>query len=174
MDFLPSLVGISLFAALLIALSIVLFVVGSQRNWKYRFLSFLPLIVLIVTCYYYFRTPDSFYEDEFEKITQVEFPENGDIIYATNAPWFSFNGDHTSAFLVELSQTDIQSLKRTLKNRGFNKGGGGIINDQLDYIESKFGFRTYTDQFILDEGIDIYMVGFLDDYESVVFVLVDI
>lgn len=166
---------ISLYIAILVSIIVLLFTIklNGKKKWVFGVLSLLLIVIIGAGIYDYFKTPDSYYKEEYRKVTQMEFPKDGDIIYATNAPWFSFNGDHTSAFMVELNRTDIQLLKNSIKQRGFEKGSG-LISDQLDYIESKLGSKTYEEKFSYDQNGDEYMVGFLDNGTSVVLVLVDI
>ena len=166
---------ISLYIAILVSILVLLFTIelNGKNKWVFGALSLLLIIIIGAGIYDYFKTLDSYYKEEYKRITQMNFPKDGEIVYSTNAPWFSFNGDHTSAFLVELNRTDIQLLKKSLKQRDFEKGSG-LLSDQLDYIESKLGSKAYEEKFSYDEKGDTYMVGFLDDGISVVLVLVDI
>jgi hypothetical protein len=150
-------------------LPLIVFILGQQRNWRwgYRLLSLTPMIISIVYLYYLLRTPDSFYHEEYKTITQTEFPKSGVIQY-TSSSYKSFQGDYTSAFLIELEPKDIKTLKNNLIQKGFKQTDGtGIIDEHLDYIQSKFGTRSYVDVFTSEPG-DTYMVGFLDDHKSVV------
>lgn len=166
---------ISLYIAVLVCIPVLLFTIKlkGKKRWVFGVLSLLLIVIIGTGIYDYFKTPDSYYKEEYKRITQMDFPKDGEIVHSTSAPWFSFNGDHTSAFLVELNRTDFQLLKNSIKQRGF-KTGSGLISDQLDYIESKLGSKTYEEKFSFDQNGDEYMVGFLDDGTSVVLVLVDI
>lgn len=132
-----------------------------------RSLSLIPLLAVVLFLYFEFRTPESFYHDEYRVITRTDFPKSAEIQYSTVSS-VAFNGDYTSAFMVELEPDDILALKKNLTQQGFDKGFGNF-NEQLDYIESKFGWRNYEDQYKRDDR-ETYLVGFLDDHKSVVFV----
>lgn len=169
MSFVLILAIITLVAVTAIVLPIIVFIVGHSKNWSWvaRFSSLLPLIAVIFFLYYQFRTPESFYRDEYKIITQMKFPESGEIQYSTSTS-MSFNGDYTSAFLVELERKDIRLLKQKMVQRGFNQGKViPILNDELDYIQSKVGCTTY-DAVYNQSGANTYLVGFLDDQKSVI------
>ena len=93
---------ISILIVAIIVLPIVFFIIGRSRKWSwlFRLSSLIPLIIAIFFLSSYFGANDYYY-DEYRIITETDFPRTGKIIYSTSTN-ISFNGDHTSAFLVEL------------------------------------------------------------------------
>ena len=142
-----------------------------KKNWKwpYRWISLLPLIIAVTFVVAYLRTPSRFYFEEYQKITQLNFPKSGEFQYWTTSDW-SFNGDHSTAFVVKMDRKDIRSLRHNLAKRNFDKGTIILVlNDELDYIQSKIGTETYSKVYMLEEGDETSIIAFSHNNESVLF-----
>lgn len=172
-DFIIQFILISTIVVVVLTLPIVVFSIGNQKKWKwpYRWISLLPLIIAISYLVAYIKTPSRFYFEEYQTITQLNFPKSGEFQYWTTSGW-SFNGDHSTAFVVEMDRKDLRFLKKKLDNRHFDIDKNAVIpelNDELDYIQSKIGTETYSKVYTLKDGSETIIVAFLPNNESVLF-----
>ncbi|MEA9412691.1 hypothetical protein [Flavobacterium sp. PL02] len=135
---------------------------------RYRLLALIPIII---TGYFVYDAiyPDSdFYKIDFKEVTEMDFPEKGEIIYKT-ASYPDLIGDYTSSFLVEFGITDIKKLEANLKNKAFIKKESKMSAKELDYIEKRKGDKKYSAEYIKEiYAGKYYSVGFLNDNKSVI------
>jgi hypothetical protein len=139
-----------------------------EFNKWYRSLSLIPLIIVgYFICDAIYPNED-FYKTDFKEVTEMEFPENGKIIYKDTSFPDQF-GDYSSSFLVEFDKDDIDKLEMNLKSNGFTKKENRMSTAVLDYIENKKGGKKYSFEYNKDikEG-KYYSVGFLNDNKSVI------
>jgi hypothetical protein len=135
---------------------------------KYRLLALIPLIIVGYFIYDAIYPDTEFYKTDFKEVTEMEFPENGEIIYKTASFPDQF-GDYTSSFLAEFDKEYIKKLEANLKNRGFVKEENQMSSNELQYIENRKGDKKYSAEYVKElNGGKYYSVGFLNDYKTVI------
>jgi hypothetical protein len=134
----------------------------------YKLLALIPLVFVGYIVYDAFYPDDAFYKTDFKEVTDVEFPQNGKIIYKTASFPDQF-GDYTSSFLVEFDVEFINKLEIILKNKSFVKKENEMSSDELDYIENRKVNTKYSFQYIKDNEVGkYYSIGFLNDKKSLI------
>lgn len=134
----------------------------------YRLLALIPLIIVGYFIYDAFYPDLDFYKTDFQKVTEMEFPENGEIIYKTASFPDQF-GDYTSSFLAEFDKEYIKKLEANLKNKSFVNEKDKMSSNELYYIENRKGDIKYSAEYSKDlDGGKYYSVGFLNDNKSVI------
>ena len=93
-------------------------------------LTFLTLIFAAYQTYTAFYPTDSFYEDQFEYNTNLEFPKSGEII-AKDASYPDIHGDYSAAALFKLNDEDFQELFNLVQK-----------DKNYDVSEYEFGFSS--------------------------------
>jgi hypothetical protein len=159
----------------LFLLAFALLIVLYQRLLRkgYRKLALLfPAMILVVVGYgaYVSLVPrDSFYKEDFEKYTGIEFPASGKIIkkYAT---YPDLQGEYISVALIRLSTTDYQTLKEEL-NRS-----NSLAVDTAGYPFLEHTFRFLGDSthggnknFAIIYRINKSVVGLYKDGNTILF-----
>ncbi len=138
-----------------------------QLNKKWRLISLVPIFILGYLIYVAIYPSTNFYKEDFEQVTNMSFPEGGYIKYKT-ASYPDHFGDYTSSFLVTLNQNDLSKLENQIKNIGFEIKENKMLSKQLDYIENKVEGMHYSRQYVWESRSKYYVVGFLNDEESVI------
>ncbi|KFF10075.1 hypothetical protein [Flavobacterium hydatis] len=135
---------------------------------RYRLLALIPIIITGYFIYDAFYPDSDFYKEDFKEVTEMEFPEKGEILYKT-ASYPDLFGDYTSSFLAEFDKTDINNLEANLKSKSFIKKESKMSTKELDYIEKRKGDRKYSAEYIKEIYTGkYYSVGFLNDNKSVI------
>lgn len=83
--------------------------------------------------------PESFYRAEFERITGVAFPEDGEFLFK-DASYPDFHGDYTSCALVKVTQDSFDHLKASLKPGSNSLGQLG--SECFEKLQESFPNRT--------------------------------
>ena len=139
-----------------------------EINPKWRILAFLPIFIVGYFVYDAFYPSSEFYKTDFKEVTNMDFPESGNIIYKT-ASFPDHFGDYTSSFLVEFEESDLKKIEDKLKNSGFEEKENKMSSNELDYIENKKGRKNYSKEYIRQrKNGKHYSIGFLDDNKSVI------
>ncbi|WKL46177.1 hypothetical protein Q1W71_14550 [Flavobacterium pectinovorum] len=139
-----------------------------EFNKWYRLLSLIPLIIVGYFIYDAIYPNEDFYKTDFKEVTEMEFPENGKIIYKDTSFPDQF-GDYSSSFLVEFDKDYIDKLEMNLKSNGFTKKENRMSTAVLDHIENKKGGKKYSFEYNKDiKKGKYYSVGFLNDNKSVI------
>lgn len=134
----------------------------------YRLFALIPIVVIGYFVYVAIYPDDDFYKTDFKEVTNMDFPQNGKIIYKTASFPDQF-GDYTSSFLVEFDEEFINKLEIILKNNNFIKKENELNSNELNYIENRKGNINYSVQYIKDDEIGkYYSIGFLNDKKSVI------
>ncbi len=134
----------------------------------YRLLALIPLIIVGYIVYDAFYPDANFYKTDFKEVTNLDFPQNGEIKYRTASFPDQF-GDYTSSFLAEFDKEFIIKLELNLKSNNFIKKENEMKSNELDYIEKRKDDIKYSVQYIKDiEGGKYYSIGFLNDKKSVI------
>lgn len=135
---------------------------------RFRFLAIIPFLLLGYFLYDAFYPKDDFYKEDFKEVTQMTFPEDGEIVYKTASFPDQF-GDYASSCLVQLDPNSCKQLKRNLIRNGFIAKENKMFSKELDYIENKIIDLKYAEQYIKDSDTSsFYSVGFLKDSELVI------
>ncbi|CAM4389318.1 hypothetical protein [Zobellia nedashkovskayae] len=135
---------------------------------RIRLLSLIPVLTVGYFIYGAVYPSAEFYKADFKEVTNLEFPESGNIKYKT-ASFPDHFGDYTSSFLIELDKNDLEQLETQLKTAGFDQKENKMGSNQLDYIERKKGRKSYSKQYVRQrKNGKHYSVGFLDDNKSVI------
>ncbi|HEY2348726.1 MAG TPA: hypothetical protein VGH64_06905 [Puia sp.] len=139
----------------------------------YRKLALLfPAMILVVVSYgaYVSLVPrDSFYKEDFEKSTGIEFPASGKIIkkYAT---YPDLQGEYISVALIRLSSVDYQTLKEKLNHTSHS----AVDTAGYPFLEHTFKFlgdSTHGENknFAIIYRINNSVIGFYKDDISILF-----
>jgi amino acid transporter len=119
------------------ALLIVLYKWLLKRGFRKLALLF-PTIIIVVVGYgaYVSLVPsDSFYKEDFEKYSGVQFPASGKII-KKYASYPDLQGEYISVALIKLSSTDYQTLKEELNRTN----GSAVDTAGYPFLEHTFKF----------------------------------
>lgn len=90
---------------------------------------------------------ESFYKEEFERVTRLPFPASGKFLFK-EATYPDFHGDYTSCALLEVSEKDYEALKSKMRPQ---QSSLGVISSQcLHHLFQSFSnlevaSETYTD-----------------------------
>jgi hypothetical protein len=112
---------------------------------------------------------DSFYFDEFKKVTSLDIPKSAEIINKT-ASYPDFHGDYISCSIIKLSKPDYKLLLDTISNdkdmlKNPDLGGSKQLDDVMETKKVSDIKRAFTRNM---PGKDyIAYIGFFDDDESV-------
>ena len=153
-----------------IGLSVVTykFIEKKDVDKKFRTIAIIPLLIFGYIIFSAIYPSEEFYEDDFEEVTTLKFPENG-IIKHKSASYPDQFGDYTSCFLVEFEKKYLEKLKSVIIEKGFVQKNGKVGCDELTYIENQIKDKKYDSEFSKEvESGKIYSVGFLNDNKSVV------
>jgi hypothetical protein len=135
---------------------------------KYRLLALIPSIIVGYFIYDAVYPDNDFYKTDFKEVTEIEFPEKGEIIYK-NASFPDQFGDYTSSFLAEFDEEYIKKLEANLKNKNFIRQENKMSSNELDYLENRKGNIKYSSEYTKElDGGKYYSVGFLNDNKSVI------
>ncbi|MGY4539224.1 hypothetical protein ACVW0P_003658 [Mucilaginibacter sp. UYNi724] len=145
----------------------------------YRWIGLLIIAISISTLAYGMYTAiyptDSFYFEDFKKVTSLEIPKSAEVIDKT-ASYPDFHGDYISCALIKLSKQDYKSLLNTLnKDKMMLKNSEISGSDELNKImktgsinDIKYSFSrevpgkdylTYIGFFKNNESILVYFVN---------------
>lgn len=110
---------------------------------------------------------DDFYKGEFVRVTGLKFPASGRIL-EKYASYPDMHGDYDSCALIQVSESDYESLKKNLKSAGareevlFTWTCNGSNNYGLDakfhYLDSPKGFRGETKTWGILKGSNIVYI----------------
>ena len=152
-----------------IGLSVITYNYIKKKNVdkKYRIIAIIPSLIFGYIIFSAIYPSEEFYEDDFEEVTTLKFPENGVIKYKSASYPDQF-GDYTSCFIVEFEKEYLEKLKRVIIEKGFIKKNGKIGCDELTYIENQIKNKKYDSEFSKEVDGKMYSVGFLNDNKSVV------
>lgn len=149
-----------------------------NRWLKRKGIKYIGIILLVIaplwTIYEIYTAiypTDSYYLDEFKKVTLREAPKTAEVIKKT-ASYPDFHGDYCSASLIKLSRQDYKNLlyelfgdKRLIWNgelitsSEFDEAMGNLKTEQIRY--------NFTRQIPGEEDHYLY-IGFLDDEETII------
>jgi hypothetical protein len=156
-----------------IPITILYFVYRGLTKKGYKWLGL--LIVVVSVCFFVYEIytaiypTDSFYFDEFKKVTTLDIPKSAVIIKKT-ASYPDFHGDYISCSIMKLSKDDCQSLLNTLsKDKTILKNPEITGSDQLDEIIKTRNISDIKKSFsreIPDKDYFTY-IGFFKDNESI-------
>jgi len=139
----------------------------------YRWIGLLIIAISISTLAYGMYTAvyptDSFYFEDFKKVTSLDIPKSAVIVNKT-ASYPDFHGDYISCSIMKLSKGDYQSLLNTLsKDKTILKNPEISGSDQLDEIIKTRNISDIKKSFsreIPDKDYFTY-IGFFKDNESI-------
>lgn len=136
--------------------------------------------IFLMCCYPLFVTyniytaiypTDSFYYNDFEKVTSTEIPESSEII-RKDASYPTLTGDYCSASLIELSSSDYLKLLKDLQNdEKMEKIDDIIGSEQFDFVLGNLNESQIIYKFTrkIDDYPDhFYYIYFLDDKKSII------
>ena len=153
------------------ALLIVLYKWLLRRGYRKLALLF-PAMILVVVGYgaYVSLVPrDSFYKEDFEKFSGVQFPASGKII-KKYASYPDLQGEYISVALIKLSSADYQKLKDEL-----NRTSGSVIDTAgYPFLEHTFRFlgdsiKSGSRNFAVIYRINKSVVGLYRDGHTILF-----
>ena len=160
-------------ALFLLAFSLLIVLYKWLLRKGYRKLALLfPTMIIVVVGYgaYVSLVPrDSFYREDFEKYTGVEFPASGKIIkkYAT---YPDLQGEYISVALIRLSTSDYQSLKAAL-DRSSNSAVDTAGYPFLEHTFKFLGDSTHGENknFAIIYRANKSVIGFYKDGNTILF-----
>jgi hypothetical protein len=134
----------------------------------------LYILVLLLTALYFtyiaFYPIESFYADEFKKVTNLEIPKSANFIEKI-ASYPGVHGDYVSCSEIKLSKNDFENLllivqkdtnfKRTnIKEVTHSEESDKIMSDE-DKSQLMFGFKK------VSTIINTYYIGFKNDNQTI-------
>jgi hypothetical protein len=151
-----------------ISFLIYLWIKKKEFHKSFRILALIPILIVTYFIYDAIYPDTEFYKTDFKEVTEMEFPENGEIVYKSASFPDNF-GDYSSSFLAEFDKNYIKRLEKHIKTKGFIKKENKMGSDELDYIERKKGSRKYLAEYYKEiESGKYYSIGFLDDNKTVI------
>jgi hypothetical protein len=118
-------------SAIACIVTIPIYFIIKYFNTKYFHLSWLKLrklkisiglfTILIASYLTYtaFYPSDSFFEDEFESNTNIQFPKSGEVL-VKGASYPDIHGDYSSSAIISVNENDFKLiLKKIQKNKNF-------------------------------------------------------
>jgi hypothetical protein len=166
-----------IFLILAILLSIPAIILYLLYKWLkkkgYKWIGLLIIAISISTLVYGIYTAvyptDSFYFDDFKKVTSLEIPKSAEVIDKT-ASYPDFHGDYISCSIMKLSKQDYQSLLNALnKDKTMRKNPEISGSDELNKIMKTRNISNIKQAFsreIPDKDYFTY-IGFFKDNESI-------
>lgn len=160
---------IILFLSIPVGLCILFYKIFKNKiNKKIIFIiiSIFTIIIFYLT-YTAFYPSDGFYEDEFEEITGLNFPNTGVFIHKT-ATFPSHHGDYCSVAAIEVNKYEFEEYLRKVKlssrltdtlimsNKEYYSITNNINNLKYLYFASTMVYDNY------------YFIGFCDDYKTII------
>ncbi|HEX3079484.1 MAG TPA: hypothetical protein VHQ04_03435 [Puia sp.] len=153
------------------ALLIVLYKWLLRRGYRKLALLF-PAMILVVVGYgaYISLVPrDSFYKEDFEKHTGVQFPASGRII-KKYASYPDLQGEYISVALIKLSPVDYETLKEELTRAS----GSSVDTAGYPFLEHTFRFlgdstNSGSKNFAIIYRINKSVVGLYRDGNTILF-----
>jgi hypothetical protein len=134
----------------------------------FRLFATIPLLIIAYFIYEAIYPDADFYKTDFKEVTNMEFPENGKILYKTASFPDQF-GDYSSSFLAEFDEEYIKKLEVNLKNNNFIKKEYEMSSQELNYIEKRKVDIKYLVKYIKDHKVGkYYSIGILNDKKSVI------
>ena len=152
-------------------LLIVLYKWLLRRGYRKLALLF-PTMIIVVVGYgaYVSLVPrDSFYKEDFEKYSGVQFPASGRII-KKYASYPDLQGEYISVALIKLSSEDYKTLKEEL-----NKTAGSVIDTAgYHFLEHTFKFlgdstHSESKNFAVLYRINKSVIGLYKDSNTILF-----
>lgn len=170
MDFLFVLIALALFL-LVFTLLIVLYK-WLLRHGFHKLALLFPALIIVVVGYgaYISLVPrDSFYKEDFEKYSGIDFPSSGRILkkYAT---YPDLQGEYISVALIRLSTSDYRTLREEL-NRSKSLA---VDTTQYPFLGNTFKFLGDSGQranknFAIVYRINKAVIGFYKDGNTILF-----
>jgi hypothetical protein len=88
--------------------------VGRQISWVILCLTIVIAAVFSFEAYKKTYPLESFYKEEFVKVTGLDFPSSGQFLFK-EASYPAFNGDYESCALIEVSMEDYMKLRSNIQ-----------------------------------------------------------
>jgi hypothetical protein len=139
----------------------------------YRWIGLLIIAISISTLVYCMYTAvyptDSFYFEDFKKVTSLNIPKSAVILNKT-ASYPDFHGDYISCSIMKLSKKDYNLLLDTLsKDKAILKNPNIVGSEELDQIMKTGSISNIKHSFSREiPGKDYFTyIGFFKDGESV-------
>lgn len=136
---------------------------------KKRYWAILPVLVLFYFLYDGLYPSDSFYKQDFEEVTGISFPEDGEILSKT-ATFPDQHGDYISVSLIKVDKAFYNSLLAQLKTRQRKEnaedfGGSQYFYEMLENADRQTIKAKYS---LKAENGKEYTIGFLTDMETII------
>lgn len=163
------------FALLITLLISLLIIAGYVGYWLWRKGApgrAILLVAIAAFCWQVYEgiyPPDSFYKEEFARLTGVPFPASGEIRFS-DASYPDFFGDYTSCALFTVSDADYATLKQGITKKQ-KHNPEDIVSDCLTQLENYYGkpLTLVAQTWFEEEGGNFWKWGLLNDGKSVMY-----
>jgi len=109
---------------------------------------------------------DSFYFDDFKKVTSTEIPKSATIIEKT-ASYPDFHGKYVSCSLIKISKQDyLLLLKRLRNNKNLIENLNVIYSEEFDFVMKNENIKNI--KFSFGQQNHTSYIGFFADQKTVV------
>ncbi len=162
--FLILIFSIPIIVSLLISKLIYNYIKEKVSNKYYKLLALIP--ILIVGYFYLesFYPSDSYYENKFEEITNIELPSDSIVRYKDS----DFLGEDIN-FTIEIPPTFHKTLQNKLLEKGFKESITPSTSGSIK-LEKQLKDNKITNQLSIENyGMNIfYTIKFLNDNKTIV------
>lgn len=136
--------------------------------------SIIPLI-FIYFIYIAFYPNDDFYEEEFKEITEMEFPQSGEILKKDAS--YPVIGDYCSSALIQFNKDDFNMLFKKINQNERFIDTPIIYSEQYSYVmddidEARIIYKAFN-SYKYEKSHDYHYIAFLNDNRTVVIHLIN-
>ena len=164
--------GALFFLYVCLPLIIAFYVYKYIKRWIHKYIV-IALVSIIPLLFYYpiFRAiypDDGFFKVEFKTVTELEYPESGEVIkkHAT-VPFF--HPDYQSYAIIKLSEEDFRYVLDYVKNNNIFKEGGKLHTVELgNFVGSKRESQIIYIATNEKKSTGTKLIGFLDDNRTII------
>jgi hypothetical protein len=137
--------------------------------------SIIPLVFTYILYINFFPT-DSFYEDEFEEVTKMDFPKSGEIL-KKDASFPIYHPDYCSCALIQFDENDFEKILESIKNNEIFVDTFFIYSEQYAYVmknidEEKIIYKAFN-SYEYKNSVDYNFIAFLNDNRTIVIHRID-